>query len=72
MAAELARAISTASAAAEAMPSGERSSVAANPQHPEASTRMPTPWDSELETWPALPFLVVTSRSRDSMARTSA
>ena len=42
-----------------------RSSVAANPQQPKASTRIPTPSDSELDTWPALPFLVVTSRSRD-------
>jgi hypothetical protein len=49
-----------------------RSSVAANPQQPSASTRIPMPTDSSLETWPGLPFLVPSSRSRLSMRRTSA
>ena len=66
------RAICSARAAADWMPSLLRSSVAANPQQPNASTRIPIPMDSELETWPALPFLVVTSRSRISRARASA
>ena len=71
-AARLARAISSARAAAASTPSRVKSSVAANPQQPFASTRMPMPVDSELETCPALPFLVVISRSRISTARTSA
>ena len=67
-----ARAISRASAAALSMPAGVKSSVAAKPQDPCASTRIPMPCDSALETWPVLPFLVEISRSRESIARTSA
>ena len=54
----LERAMSTASAAADSTPARVRSSVAAKPQQPSASTRIPMPTDSSLETWPGLPFLV--------------
>src|SRR5581483_9430089 len=65
-------AILSASCAQASMPSDVRSSVAAKPQQPAASTRTPTPCDTELDTLPALPFLVETSRSVISIARASA
>src|SRR5258708_1943129 len=68
----LARAMEIASAAVDCKPPGVRSSVAANPQHPSASTRMPTPIDSAPDTVAARPFLVVRPRSVDSTTRTSA
>src|ERR1035437_3959688 len=68
----LARAIRRARAPAASTPSFERLSAAANPQQPEARTRIPIPADSEPETWPARPFLVVISRPRVSTARASA
>ena len=43
---------------AASMPAGVRSSVAAKPQQPLASTRMPTPRDSVDEMFAILPFLV--------------
>ena len=71
-AAALERAISQASAAAAASPRRLRSSVAANPQHPSTSTRIPAPSDSPLDRPPTFPFLVATCRVRLSTTRTSA
>ena len=57
-----ARAICSASAAALSIPAAVRLSVAAKPQQPCASRRIPMPCDSALETCPVLPFLVEMSR----------
>src|SRR5664280_558650 len=67
-----ARAISTALAAQPSTASRDRSSVAAKPNPPLATTRMPMPMDSESEAPAILPFLVASDRPRSSTMRASA
>src|SRR5580698_8358209 len=65
-------AIDTACAAHAATPSRVSLSVDANPHPPLASTRTPSPIDSDCASVPTCPFFVVRSRCRKCITRTSA
>src|SRR5580704_7840174 len=65
-------AIDTACAAHAATPSRVSLSVDANPHPPLASTRTPSPIDSDCASVPTCPFFVVRSRWRRCITRTSA